>query len=244
MWSLYRRVEEWTNHNNMKTNHQEKSKKSITKVTHNFSPKVHVLAGTLRPRCVDHHFMVRRLIGNPKPSSPKSTTRTYRKWGNSITRAIYKSCFWRSAREGTTPLTNHREVAKNKHHSCHYSSTASKPSRWRQPPRVTRIPQPMLTQVSTRYKLISKFTWDHSNSLWFINQAREMSRREYAQLKRMLGCQKVQERLPLAGQYIFIRVPNEIESLGTKPFFVRVHRMCRCSRTGRWPASGGHPASR
>jgi hypothetical protein len=53
----------------MKTNHREKSKKSNTKVTHNFSPEVHVLAGTLRPRYVDHHFVVRRLIGNPKPSS-------------------------------------------------------------------------------------------------------------------------------------------------------------------------------
>jgi hypothetical protein len=45
--------------------------KSITKVTHNFSPEVHVLVGMLRPYCVDHHFMVRRLIGNPKPSSPR-----------------------------------------------------------------------------------------------------------------------------------------------------------------------------
>jgi hypothetical protein len=36
--------------------------------------------------------------------------------------------------------------------------------------------------------------------------------------------QNVQERLPLAGQYIFIRVPNEIELLGTEPFSARVHR--------------------
>jgi hypothetical protein len=116
-------------------------------------------------------------------------------------------------------------VAKNKHHSCYNSSAASKPSRWQQPPRVTRIPQPMLTQVPTRCKLTRKYTWDHSNSLWFVNQTREMSEREYAQLKRMLECQNIQERLPLAGQYIFIRIPNEIEPLGTKPFYVRVHWM-------------------
>jgi hypothetical protein len=33
----------------MKTNHREKSKKSITKVIHNFSLEVHVLASTLVP---------------------------------------------------------------------------------------------------------------------------------------------------------------------------------------------------
>jgi hypothetical protein len=33
----------------MKTNHWEKSKESITMETHDFSPEVHVLAGTLVP---------------------------------------------------------------------------------------------------------------------------------------------------------------------------------------------------
>ena len=31
--------------------------------THNFSPEVHVLAGTLRPRYVDQHLVVRWLKG-------------------------------------------------------------------------------------------------------------------------------------------------------------------------------------
>jgi hypothetical protein len=44
--------------NNMKTNHWEKSKESITVEAHDFSPEVHVLADTLRPHCVDHHFLV------------------------------------------------------------------------------------------------------------------------------------------------------------------------------------------
>jgi hypothetical protein len=72
MWSLYLRVEEWTNHNNMKTNHREKSKESNIVETHDFSPEVHVIADTPCPRCVDHHFVVRRLIGNLKPSSPRA----------------------------------------------------------------------------------------------------------------------------------------------------------------------------
>jgi hypothetical protein len=33
----------------MKTNHQEKSNESITMETHDFSPEVYVLAGTLVP---------------------------------------------------------------------------------------------------------------------------------------------------------------------------------------------------
>jgi len=34
-----------------------------------FSPEVHVLAGTLRPRCVDQHLVVRRLKGIAQTSS-------------------------------------------------------------------------------------------------------------------------------------------------------------------------------
>jgi hypothetical protein len=72
---------------------------------------------------------------------------------------------------------------------------------------------------------------DHSILLWISNQVREMSGREYAQLKRILGCQNVQDRLLLADQYIFIRVPNEIELLDTEPFSAWVHQKRRCSRT-------------
>jgi hypothetical protein len=81
------------NHNNMKTNHWDKSKKSITKVTHNFSLEVHVLAGTLHPCCVDHHFMVRRLIGNPKASSPRApqepTASEVTRWHEQFTRVAF-----------------------------------------------------------------------------------------------------------------------------------------------------------
>jgi len=34
-----------------------------------FSPEVHVLAGTLRPRCVDQHLVVRWLRGVARTSS-------------------------------------------------------------------------------------------------------------------------------------------------------------------------------
>ena len=34
-----------------------------------FSPEVHMLAGTLRPRCVDQHLVVQRLRGVAQTSS-------------------------------------------------------------------------------------------------------------------------------------------------------------------------------
>jgi hypothetical protein len=183
----------------MKTNHREKSNESITVETRFFSRSSRACWHATSPLCRPPH---RGSAANWQSEAklPNSTARTYRKGGNSMTRAIYYSCLWCSAEKDTTPLTNHREVAKNKHHSCHNSSATSKPSRWRQPPRETRIPQPMLIQVPTKCKLTSTCIWDHSISLWFVNQARKMNRREYAQLKRMLGYQNFQESSPKAGQ--------------------------------------------
>jgi hypothetical protein len=91
----------------------------------------------------------------------------------------------------------------------------SKPSRWWQPPRETRIPQQMNTQVPTRCKLTSKYTWDHSISLWLGKQAREMSGTGCAQLKRMLESQNVQERPPQTGQTHIYKQSQRIEPLGT-----------------------------
>jgi len=43
-----------------------------------FSPKVHVLVGMLRPRCVDQHLVVRWLRGVAQTSSTQlDTTRNY-----------------------------------------------------------------------------------------------------------------------------------------------------------------------
>jgi hypothetical protein len=99
---------------------------------------------------------------------------------------------------------NHREVAKNNHQLLPQLLCCSKPSRWRQPPKVTRIPQLKRSPSATRYKLTNKCTWNHSILLWIHNQAREISRREYAQLKRMLSISKCQESSPRAGQQLFI----------------------------------------
>jgi hypothetical protein len=49
--------------------------------------------------------------------------------------------------KGQEPLTNHREMATNNHQLVPMLLHYSKPSRWRQPPRVTRKPQPQRSQV-------------------------------------------------------------------------------------------------
>jgi hypothetical protein len=47
---------------NQSQQYEDKSPGEIQEINHKgdtqFSPEVYVLAGTLRPRCVDHHFMV------------------------------------------------------------------------------------------------------------------------------------------------------------------------------------------
>jgi hypothetical protein len=50
----------------------------ITMETHDFSPEVHVLTGTLRPCCVDQHLVVRQLRGvGTNLIEPVDTARTY-----------------------------------------------------------------------------------------------------------------------------------------------------------------------
>jgi hypothetical protein len=115
----------------------------------------------------------------------------------------------------------------------------SKPSRWRQPPRETRIPQQKNTQVPTRYKFTSKCTWDHSISLWLGNQVREISERGCAQLKRMLESQNVQAQALQTGQTHIYKQPQRIEPLGTKC-------CCNCAdqtRRANWPDAPQRPVT-
>jgi hypothetical protein len=56
-------------------NHWENTKGQETTI---FSPEVHMLAGTLVPRCVDQHLVVRRLRGVARTLSAQlDTARTY-----------------------------------------------------------------------------------------------------------------------------------------------------------------------
>jgi hypothetical protein len=150
------------------------------------------------PRCVPLHHVVRWLIGITHRAS-QSTRVGIR----------------RSVGEPQPPLTTSSpEPATNNHRHVLDLHRCSKPSRWRQPLRETRIPQQKNTQVPTRCKLTSKCTWYHSISLWLGKQAREMSVRGCAQLKGVLEWSTSQELLQRADQHLFIDVPLRIEPLG------------------------------
>ena len=130
-----------------------------------FSPGVHVLAGTLCPCCVDQHLVVRRLRGVARTSSPlghrkNRPTSEVAQWHEQSTRVTFRL----SAREGTKTPHNHQEMTKNNHQLVPLLLRCSKPSRWRQPPILTRKSQPNRFPSTTRCNHSSKCTWNHSQS--------------------------------------------------------------------------------
>jgi len=93
-----------------------------------FSPEVHVLAGTLRLCCVDQHLVVRWLRGVARTSSllehrKNRPTSEVTQWHEQSTRVTFRL----SAKEGTRPLTITGIWPRTITNSCQYSSTA--PSR-------------------------------------------------------------------------------------------------------------------
>jgi hypothetical protein len=88
-----------------------------------------------------------------------------------------------------------------------------KPSRWRQPPRVTRNPQPQQSPSATRCNHSSKCTRSHSQSHFDDESRMEMSGRCLLRLTRMTNMSKYQERCLGAGQTLFLDVPKRIEPL-------------------------------
>jgi hypothetical protein len=78
-------------------------------------------------RCVDQHYVVRRLIGNPHPSSSRApqepTASEVTQWHTQYIRAT----LWLFAGEGAKPLTSHRSRPRTTSNSCRTSSAA--PSR-------------------------------------------------------------------------------------------------------------------
>jgi len=128
-----------------------------------FLPRVHVLAGMLCPRCVNQHLVVRRLRGVARTSSSlghrkNRPTSEVTQWHEQSTRVT-------ALRRGRykTPH-NHREIATNNHQPVLMLLCCSKPSRWRQPQRVTRKSQPKRSPSAIRCNHSSKYTWNHSQS--------------------------------------------------------------------------------
>ena len=80
----------------------------------------------------------------------------------------------------------------------------AKPSRWRQPPGVTRNLQPQRSPSATRCNHSSKCTRNHSQSHYDDESMMEMSGRCLLRLTRMSSMSKCQESEPQAGQELYI----------------------------------------
>ena len=123
-----------------------------------------MLAGTLRPRCVDQHLVVRWLRGVARTSSSLEHHKNLptSEVAQDTSNPLMLPLALRRDRHKTSH--NHREMATNNHQLVPILLRCSKPSRWRQPPRVTRKPQPNRSPSATRCNHSSKCTWNHSQS--------------------------------------------------------------------------------
>ena len=192
---IIRRVEEWTNH-----------KMKIKPITgriqmtrdNRFSLKVHVLANTLRPRCIDQTLggsaakrcftNLVHMIGHCKNLPTSEVTQ----WHEQSTRVTFQ----RSTGEGARPLIITTIGARDNHQPPLNDPHYSKPSRWWQPPRVTR-------ESRSKTWMPSATRCNHSiNALWFLSQSHkddesmmEMSGRALAKLTRLLCQWKMCKRL-------------------------------------------------
>jgi hypothetical protein len=113
-------------------------------------------------------------------------------------------------------MNNHQHVSKLLY--------CSKTSRWWQPPRKTRNPQPQRPSSATRCNHSSKYTRNHSQSHYDDESMMEMSGRYLLRLTRMLSMSKCQESEPQAYQTLFIELLKRIESLGSRESALRTDR--------------------
>jgi hypothetical protein len=107
-------------------------------------------------------------------------------------------------------LSQSLEPATNNHQHVPKLLRCSKPSRWRQPPRVIRNPQPQRSPSATKCNHSSKCTWNHSQSQYDDKSMMEMSERCLLRLTRMSSMSKCHESEPQACTFLFI------EPLGSK----------------------------
>jgi hypothetical protein len=117
----------WTNEEyQSEANHRETINHNIKRDTKIFSRGSRACRH-VSPRCVNQHYMVRRLIGNPHPSSLRAlqepTANEITQWHAQYIRAT----LWLFVGEGKRPLTSHRSRPRTTSNSCRTSSAA--PSR-------------------------------------------------------------------------------------------------------------------
>jgi hypothetical protein len=105
------------------TNHRETINHNIKRDTKIFSRGSRAYRHT-SPHCVDQHYVVQQLIGNPRPSSPRApqepTSSEVTQWHTQYIRAT----LWLFTRQGAKPLISHRSQPWTTSNSCRTSSAA------------------------------------------------------------------------------------------------------------------------
>jgi hypothetical protein len=115
----------WTNEKyQCEPNHREPINHNIKRDTKIFSQDSRACRHA-SPRCVDQHYVVRRLIRNLHPNSPRAsqepTTSEVTQWHAQYIRAT----LWLFTEEGAKPLTSHQSRPRTTSNSCRTSSAAS-----------------------------------------------------------------------------------------------------------------------
>jgi hypothetical protein len=105
-------------------------------------------------------------------------------------------------RKRSRTVTNHQEMATNNHQLMPILLCCSKPSRWRQPPRVIRKSWLKRSPSATRCNPSSKCTKDHSQSHYDDQSMEDVSGRCLLKLTRMYGLLKCPTSIYRASQRI------------------------------------------
>ena len=169
-----------------------------TKLIQWFSPEVHMLAGMLHPRCVDH------TLGDSVAN--RCFTNLAQQMGAARTKPQVKVTQWHEQCIRAT-LWLLRLGRCNTPHKSSWDGHEQSPTRANAPPLLQAISVAATTKSNkktvakqslgaTRCNHTSKCTWNHSISLLLALSSKEMSGREYAQLNGMSSMSKCQERPP------------------------------------------------
>jgi hypothetical protein len=138
--------------------------------------------------------VVHELIGITSLALHKGTTITYTnegtQWQEQFTRVAFGAPLGNKPKNPSQSMSG---VAMNNHQLVPILLRCSKPSRRRQPPRVTRKLQQEWSPSATRCNHSSKCTLDHSQLTWMQNQARDWVGEVWLSSQGCINDQNVQE---------------------------------------------------
>ena len=137
------------------------------------------------------------------------------------------------------------EMATNNHQLVSMLLRCSKPSRWRQPPKVTRKHAANATTSATRYTNMMQMHLDTLPTHLDEEQSREMSGSGVSKLKGMSSMSNGGREMPQGQPNHLNRRPLKIEPLGSRKGTGRIDRT-HCHHPGRWvrsPPAANHKSA-